>query len=59
MNVDLHVYAERPAERFALINMAKFREGDEIGRGLTLQRITPTGLVIAYAGDTFRIDTRY
>lgn len=59
LNVDLHVYAERPAERFALINMTKFREGDDIGRGLTLQQITPTGLIIAYQGETFRIDTRY
>jgi len=59
MNVDLHVYAERPRERFALINMSKFREGDEIGRGLVLERITPSGLVIRFNDDRFRIDTRY
>lgn len=59
MNVDLHVYAERPSERFALINMAKFREGDEIGRGFVLEQITPVGLIISLNGDRFRIDTRY
>ncbi len=59
MNVDLHVYAERPRERFALINMSKFREGDDIGRGLVLESITPSGLVIRLNDDRFRIDTRY
>lgn len=58
MTVDLHVYTERPSERFALINMSKFREGDEIAPRLILEQITPTGVIVSFNSEPFRINTR-
>lgn len=58
MTVDLHVYTERPSERFTLINMSKFREGDEIAPRLILEKITPTGVIVSFNGEPFRINTR-
>lgn len=51
LEVNAHVYAEDPAERFVFINGKACRVGDRIGTGgVVLERITPDGAVIDYGG---------
>lgn len=47
--INAHVYSDVPENRFALINMKRFEEGDSLsGSGYKLIEILPTGLVIDY-----------
>jgi general secretion pathway protein B len=56
LSLDVHVYAEQPAQRFVLINMNRYREGDRLKEGAVLERITPQGVVLSYQGEQFRYD---
>lgn len=56
LSLDVHVYAEQPAQRFVLINMTRYREGDRLQEGAVLERITPQGMVLSYRGEIFRYD---
>jgi general secretion pathway protein B len=52
LRLDLHAYAERPEDRWVLINMHKLREGDSL-EGVRLERVTPDGAVLSYQGTQF------
>ena len=56
LRLDVHVYAEQADRRFVLINMKKYREGDRLAEGPSLEFITPTGIVLAHRGERFRMD---
>ena len=56
LSLDVHVYAEQPAQRFVLINMIRYREGERLKEGALLERITPQGVVLSYEGEPFRYD---
>ena len=53
LRLDLHAYAERPADRWVLINMHKVHEGDSLPEGVHVDRITPSGAVLSYHGSQF------
>jgi general secretion pathway protein B len=53
MHIDVHVYATKAAERFVYINMRKYREGDTLAEGPTLERIRRDGVVLDYHGLRF------
>ncbi len=53
LRLDLHVYAARPEERFAMINMKKVHEGDPLPDGVRVESITPEGVVLSYNGSRF------
>ena len=53
LRLDLHVYAARPEERFAMINMKKVHEGDLLPEGVRVESITPEGAVLSYQGSRF------
>ena len=53
LNLDLHVYASRPAERMVFINSHKYREGDTLAEGPVVQQITPRGVVLEYGGRSY------
>ena len=53
LRLDLHVYAQRPQDRFVMINMKKMREGDSLPEGVHLDSITPEGAVLTYDGAKF------
>jgi len=49
LKITIHVYNEIPAERFVIINMRRYREGDALTRaGLKLESITREGVIINY-----------
>jgi hypothetical protein len=53
LRLDLHVYAAKPQDRFALINMHKMHEGDSIQGGVRVEAITPDGVVMSHNGSKF------
>ena len=53
IRLDLHVYAEKPEDRFALINMHKLHEGDSIAGGVRVESITPDGVIMSHNGTKF------
>jgi general secretion pathway protein B len=53
LRLDLHVYAQNPQERFALINMRKLHEGDSLQGGVRVESITPDGVVMSHGGTKF------
>lgn len=53
LRLDLHVYAERPQDRFVMINMRKLHEGDSLPEGVRVETITNDGAVLSYNGSRF------
>jgi hypothetical protein len=53
LRLDLHVYAAKPQDRFALINMHKLHEGDSVQNGVRVESITPDGVVMSHNGSKF------
>jgi len=53
LRLDLHVYAAKPQDRFALINMHKLHEGDSVQNGVRVESITPDGVVMSHNGSRF------
>jgi general secretion pathway protein B len=55
IHLDVHVYANRPADRFVYINMRKYREGAVLQEGPTLERIRRDGVILNYNGLRFLV----
>ena len=53
LRLDLHVYAAKPQDRFALINMHKLHEGDSLPDGVRVESITPDGVIMSHNGSKF------
>ncbi|MBT2969826.1 MAG: hypothetical protein B6D72_19140 [gamma proteobacterium symbiont of Ctena orbiculata] len=53
MNIDIHSYDTRPAKRYVLINMEKYREGDYLAEGPRVVEILPQGAVMEHLGERF------
>jgi general secretion pathway protein B len=53
LHLDIHVYSEKPAERFVFINMGKYKEGDTLSEGPALREIRPDGVVLDQGGTRF------
>jgi general secretion pathway protein B len=53
LRLDLHVYAAKPQDRFALINMHRMHEGDSLQDGVRVEAITPDGVVMSHNGSKF------
>jgi len=54
LQINAFAYAEIPAQRFVIINMVKYRGGEEIAIGMILQAILPNSLKVEYRGQVFR-----
>jgi general secretion pathway protein B len=53
LHLDLHVYADRPKDRFAMINMHRVTEGDSLPNGVQVDAIRPDGVALSYHGTRF------
>lgn len=58
LRLDLHVYDARPDRRFVFLNMIKLRQGQSLPNGVRVERITPSGVVLAYGGKRFLLQRR-
>lgn len=57
ITINVHVYNANADKRFAIINMRKYREGDQLqGSSVKLSQVTPQGIVIDYGNGLVRID---
>ena len=54
--LDLHVYSEEPQNRFILVKLQKYREGETLESGLVLEEILPEGMVMSYLGERFMVE---
>jgi general secretion pathway protein B len=52
LHLDLHVFADRPEDRFVMINMHRLGEGDTLS-GVHVDAIRPDGVVLSYQGTQF------
>ena len=55
LRLDLHVYAVRPADRYALINMHRVHEGDVLPEGARVVAIDRDGVELVYHGTNFML----
>lgn len=46
LDLNVHVHAARPGQRFVMINLSRYREGDRVAPGLTVAAIFPGGVVL-------------
>lgn len=53
MHLDIHVYSDRPADRFVFVNMSKYTESATLSTGLRVSEIVPEGVVLDYMGTRF------
>ncbi len=53
LRLDLHVYAPRPVDRYAFINMRKVTEGSTTPEGMRVVEITPEGVVLDFRDSEF------
>ena len=53
LHLDIHVYAEEPAERFVFINMIKHKENSRLAEGPVVKEITTDGVILEHQGLTF------
>ena len=58
LHLDIHVYSDKAAERFVLINMRKYTEGQALNEGPAVERITPDGVVLNDRGMRFLLPTQ-
>jgi general secretion pathway protein B len=54
--LDLHVYSEEPQNRFILVSLKKYREGERLESGLLLEEILPDGMVMSFRGERFLVE---
>ncbi len=53
LRLELHVYSNRPQERFVFINGAKYREGETTQEGAAVEEITSDGVIMSARGNRF------
>jgi general secretion pathway protein B len=53
LRLELHAYAERPADRFVFINGRKYTEGQRLSEGPEIIVIAPNGAVLGHLGHRF------
>ncbi|MFW1678146.1 general secretion pathway protein GspB [Pontibacter sp. JAM-7] len=51
--ISVHIYSESPASRLVRINNTTYREGDQVDRQLTLDEITPDGVIMSIRNNRF------
>lgn len=58
LHIDLHVFSNNARERFVLINMHRYTEGQQLPNGATVEQITPSGVVLYQNGTRYQLDRK-
>ncbi|MDH3588318.1 MAG: general secretion pathway protein GspB [Gammaproteobacteria bacterium] len=54
-HLDIHVYAPAAERRFVFVNNRKYREGNRLDEGGTVEKITPAGVILNHRGHRFEL----
>ena len=55
-NINVFVYSQHPEERFIMIDMVKYKPGQQIKEAMLLKEIRPNSLVVDYHNRAFQIE---
>lgn len=55
-NINVFVYSQQPEERFVMIDMVKYKTGQQIKDSMVLKDIRPDSLVVMYNNQVFQIE---
>ena len=58
LRLDVHVFSDQPRERFVLINMKKYKQGEKLQEGPQLDEITAEGVILSFRGQQFRLQAQ-
>lgn len=58
LNLDIHVYSERPERRFVLINSKRYQQGEWLDEGPLLESITTDGVVLSFLQKRFTLNVQ-
>jgi len=53
LHVDIHVYSDKPRDRFVFVNNRKYREGDLLSEGPRVEEISTLGVILNHRGQRF------
>ncbi|MGH8335603.1 MAG: general secretion pathway protein GspB, partial [Gammaproteobacteria bacterium] len=53
LHLDVHSYAQKPSDRFVIINMQRYQTGDTLKEGPRVIEIVPDGVILEYNGQQF------
>lgn len=53
LHLDIHVFSDEPSQRFVFVNMAKYREGEQLKEGPRVDEINEAGVVLTHQGNQF------
>jgi general secretion pathway protein B len=56
LNINVFVYSEHGEESFVMIDMVKYKSGQQLKNGMTLKAILNDSLVIVYQNREFQIE---
>jgi general secretion pathway protein B len=54
--INVFVYSQHPEERFVMIDMVKYKPGQQIKDAMVLKEILPASLVVVYQNQAFQIE---
>jgi general secretion pathway protein B len=55
IKINVFVYSQHPEERFVMIDMVKYKQGQQIKEALSLKEILPSSLLMVYQNQEFQI----
>jgi len=55
IHIDGHIYDDNPLKRMVIINGTTYREKQHMAGGLTLEEITPNGVILNFQGHVFHL----
>lgn len=55
LSMDVHVYSDKPNQRFVLINSKRYREGEQLKEGPMVEAITREGALLRYGEQRFML----
>jgi len=56
LSINVFVYSEHPEDCFVMIDMVKYKSGQQIKDAMLLKEIRPDSLVIVYQNREFQIE---
>ena len=59
LSMDVHVYSDKPGQRFVLINSRRYREGEQLKEGPVVEAITREGALLRYGEQRFMLTLQH